>query len=223
MPTPPGPVSVSSRTAPARSRSAIAASSRSRPIVRFGGAGNARSPAAAGGGRRGGWRVERGIVREDRLVEVVQLGARLDPELLDEDLAGVPVGLQRVGLAAAAIQREHQLRVQALAPRVLAGQLLELGDQLGVAPGRQVGLDAQLQRRELQLLQPRDLGRRERRRGELRQRRPAPQRERLAQLAAARSRASGRQRLAAGGDQALEALGVELVGTHRAGGSPPAS
>ena len=57
---------------------------------------------------------------EDRLVEVVQLGARLDPELLDEDLAGVAVGLQRVGLAAAAVQREHQLRVQPLAPRVLA-------------------------------------------------------------------------------------------------------
>ena len=55
---------------------------------------------------------------EDRLVEVMELGAWLDPELLDEHLARVPVGLQGVGLAAAAIQREHQLRVQALAPRV---------------------------------------------------------------------------------------------------------
>ena len=52
-------------------------------------------------------------------MEVVQLGAWLDPELLDEDLAGVAVGLQRVGLAAAAVQREHQLRVQPLTPRVL--------------------------------------------------------------------------------------------------------
>ena len=83
-----------------------------------------RSPArprrvAPSAGCRGGWRVERGVVGEDRLVEVMELGARLDPELLDEDLAGVAVGLQRVGLAAAAIQREHQLRVQPLAPRVL--------------------------------------------------------------------------------------------------------
>ena len=39
LPTPPGPVSVSSRTELARSRSPIAASSSSRPMVRFGGPG----------------------------------------------------------------------------------------------------------------------------------------------------------------------------------------
>ena len=132
---------------------------------------------------------------EDRLVELVQLGAGLDPELLDEHLARVAVGLQRVGLAAAAVQREHQLRVQPLAPRVLAGELLELADQLGVAPGGQVGLDAHLHGREALLLQPRDLGRRERRRGELGQRRPAPQLQRLAQLRGRVLAASGRQRL----------------------------
>ena len=82
-----------------------------------------RPPGVAAVGRpaaRGGWGIERGVVGEDRLVEVMQLGSRLDPELLDEDLARVAVGLQRVGLAAAAVQREHQLRVQPLAPRMLA-------------------------------------------------------------------------------------------------------
>ena len=77
-------------------------------------------------------------------MEVVQLYARLDPELLDEDLACLAISLQRIALAAAAVQREHQLRVQSLAPRVLAGQLLELTDQLGVAAGDEIGLDAHL-------------------------------------------------------------------------------
>jgi hypothetical protein len=61
--------------------------------------------------RRRGWRVDRRIVAEDRFVEIVEVRSWLDPELLDEDVAGVAVGLKRVGLAAAAIQREHQLRV----------------------------------------------------------------------------------------------------------------
>ena len=127
-------------------------------------------------------------------MEVMELGARLDPELLDEHLARVAVGLQRVGLAAAAIQREHQLRVQPLAPRVLAGELLKLADQFGVAPGGEVGLDAHLHGREVLLLQARDLSRRERRGGELGQRRPPPQPQRLAQLRGRILAASGRQR-----------------------------
>ena len=163
-----------------------------------------------------------GVVGEDRLVELVELGARLDPELLDEHLAGVAVGLQRVGLAAAAVEREHQLRVQPLAPRVLAGELLELADELGVTPGGEVGLDAHLHGREVLLFQARDLSRRERRRGELGERRPAPQLQRLAQLRGGVLAASGRQRPAAVGDLALEALGVELAGHAPAGSSPPA-
>lgn len=68
----------------------------------------------------------------------------------------------RVGLAAAAVEREHQLRVEPLAPWVLAGELLELADQLRVAPSGEVGFDAHLHGRELLLLQTRDLRWRER-------------------------------------------------------------
>ena len=118
---------------------------------------------------------------ENRLVEVMELGAWFDPELVDEHLAGVAVGLERVGLAATAIQREHQLAMQPLAPGVLAGELLELADELGMPPGGEVGLDSQLHGLEVLLLQARDLARRERRGGELGQRRPAPQLQRLAQ------------------------------------------
>ena len=76
-------------------------SSASRPISAVGGSGSdGRRSGRPGGHSR---RVERGVVGEDRLVELVQLGAWLDPELLDEHLARAPIGLQRVGLAAAAI------------------------------------------------------------------------------------------------------------------------
>ena len=167
-------MSVNSRIDPARSRSPIAASSRARPIVRFGGAGNARTPRRKLGGVRGGAAID-GILGEDRLVEVVEFGARFDPELLDEDLAGVAIGLQRVGLAAAAIEREHQLGVQPLTPWVLGGELLELADQVGVAPGGELGVDAHLDGGEALLLQARDLRRRERRGREVGQRRSAPQ------------------------------------------------
>jgi hypothetical protein len=162
---------------------------------------------------RGGWGVDPRVVGEDRLVQVVQLSARLDPELLDEDLPRVTVRLQRVGLAAASIQREHPLRVQSLTPRALGGELLELADQFGVAPRSKVGIDAHLKRREMLFFSARDLRRRERCGREVGERRSAPQRQRLPQLRGRVFAPPGRQRPAAVGDQALEALGVELTRT----------
>ena len=68
---------------------------------------------------------------------------------------------------------------------------LELGDELGVAPEREVGLDPLLERDGAELLEPRDLGLGERLVEEVGERRAAPERERLAQ------RALGRRRVAA--------------------------
>ena len=70
--------------------------------------------------------------------------------------------MQRVGLPAAAVEREHQLAAQALAKRVLRDERLELRHQLVVAAEREVSVDAILERRETQLLQPSDLALRER-------------------------------------------------------------
>ena len=72
--------------------------------------------------------LERRVVGEDRGLQALELAARVEPEVLDQRVAGAPVGLQRVGLAAGAVEREHQLRVQALAVRVLGGQALQLAD-----------------------------------------------------------------------------------------------
>jgi hypothetical protein len=49
--------------------------------------------------RRAARRVELGVLAQDRLVQVTQLGPRLDPDLLDQDAAGVAVGLERLRLA----------------------------------------------------------------------------------------------------------------------------
>ncbi len=89
------------------------------------------------------------------------------------------VGLERLRLAAAAVQGEHQLAVQVLAERLLRHGGLELGDQIRVPAERELGLDARLECRPAPLLEAGDLGLRERlvgesRRAEVRARGRAP-------------------------------------------------
>ena len=96
---------------------------------------------------RGGLDVQRRVLAQDRVVQAPQLRPRLDADLLDERAPGVPIGLQRLGLAPAPVQREHPLRVQPLAQGVLGQQRIDLADDLLVAAGGEVGVDGQLGRR----------------------------------------------------------------------------
>jgi hypothetical protein len=89
--------------------------------------------------------------------------------------------MQRFGLPATAVQREHQLAAQALAKRVLRDERLELRHQFVMAAERQLSVDAILDRRETKLLEPGDLALREGLVSQLGQRLPAPERKRLAQ------------------------------------------
>ena len=73
--------------------------------------------------------------------------------------------------------------------------------------GRQVGLDRQLGRLQAQLLQPPDLGARERLVGQVGQSRAAPQRERLPRLAVGRLAGCARRV-----HQPLEVGRVDLIG-----------
>ena len=115
LPTPPGPVRVSSRTDPARSRSPTAATlvlAPDRAVRRH------RQPAVAQrarrrpprlrldrrlGGRLDGRR-ELGGVLQDVLVQLAQRLCGLDAELVDESPARGLEGRQRVGLSSGAIQ-----------------------------------------------------------------------------------------------------------------------
>ena len=153
---------------------------------------------------------ERRVLRQDPGLQRAQLGARLDADVLDQPLAGGAVGGERLGLAPVAVERRHQLRPQPLAQRVLADEALEVADQPPVAAERELGLDAQLERRGAQLLEPHDRGLRERRVGDVHQRGAAPLAER------ARERVHGalgiaRQHALALVERALEAPQVEAV------------
>jgi hypothetical protein len=128
-----------------------------------------------------GGRIEVRVLPQDGLLEVLKLAGRLQAELLGERASRVPVARKRVGLTTRAVQREHELRAQALAGGVLPGERLELRDQSGVAAKRQVGLDALLERCLPKLVEARDRALRELLVGEVAQSGTAPQVECVAQ------------------------------------------
>jgi hypothetical protein len=151
---------------------------------------------------------------QDPGLELAQLRARLKAQVLAHAAARVAVGLERLGLPAAAVQREHELSSKALAERVLADEPIEFAGDLPVAPERQVGVHALLEGDEAQLVEPRDLLPCKRLVGEVRQRRAPPQRQPLAQPA---RRAIGLARgecVLADADRSLEAVHVEILGAE---------
>ena len=164
-----------------------------------------------GRGRHGRVELERRILGEDRRFEPLELRARVQAEILDQDVAGAAVGVERVGLAAGAVEREHQLRVQALAEGVLGGEALQLGGDDGVAAEREVVLEPLLERVQAGAHQPVGLDRAGPEQRRVAQRRAAEQRERLAQQLGGFLVGLAARLL----DQRLEALDVELPGLER--------
>ena len=65
-------------------------------------------------------RLERRVVVEDGPFEPPELVVRLEPELLVEQAPPRAIDVERVSLAAAAIEGQHQLTAQPLAQRVPA-------------------------------------------------------------------------------------------------------
>ena len=123
------------------------------------------------------------------------------PELVDERARGRPVGLQRLGLAAGPVQREHELAAEALAVRVLGDRAPRARPTTSAcAPSARSRLDVQLGRREPQVGEARGLAlartpRRRDRRAAVRARARAPPRASPAARRARRRR--GRPRASA--------------------------
>jgi hypothetical protein len=90
---------------------------------------------------------------KDRLLELLQRWSRLDPQLLDQRCARIPVCLERVHLPSRPVERKHQMATQPLTEGMRPDQLLNLRDELAMSPERKVGLDALLERGQPQLLQ----------------------------------------------------------------------
>lgn len=84
---------------------------------------------------------------EDRLLEVAQRRPRLEPERC-ERAAGILVRRERVGLAAARVEGEHELSPHALAEWIGLHESFELGNELGGDSELEVDVDPLLQRRE---------------------------------------------------------------------------
>ena len=115
------------------------------------------------------------------MLERLELGGGIEPEFVAERGPQVGVGPQRFGPAARAVERQHELGGEALAERMLADESLQLADQLAGQATAQVGIDPQLDRLQAQLVEPEDLGLRERFVGEVLVGPTPPQAERFAE------------------------------------------
>ena len=118
---------------------------------------------------------------------------------------------ERVGLPPGPVEGEHQVPAQALAQRVLADELLELGQHLVVPAEPQIRVDSALDAREPQVVETRRLVPRERARREVGQRIAPPQVERAGEEHAREPGVRARERLPPVGQQQLEAGRVELA------------
>jgi hypothetical protein len=158
--------------------------------------------------------VELGTLFQHGAVQVLELTARFDAELVDELLAGVDERAQRIGLTAGSIQREHQLGPESFTER-------EVGDELPkhrygafvVAKGK-TRLDRLLERGGPQLVQPLDFRFHERFIGDVLERLATPQAQRLVELVECHSRRPPRRLLEPTGGirhRGLEPHGVDLV------------
>ena len=117
MPIPAGPQTIAQTIRPPRARASACAASRARARARRA----AASPLELYGqldDRQ--QRLEGRVLGEDLLLQAPELGARLDPDLLDQRRARLVVGLERLRLAPVAIEGEHALRVKALSQRLSA-------------------------------------------------------------------------------------------------------
>ena len=96
--------------------------------------------------RRHRGRLQVHVLTENAQLQLLERRTGVDPELLDERPASVLEHLERVGLPAAAVEREHQLSAQTLAKRVLCDERLELRHEVPVAAECQVSVEAVLDR-----------------------------------------------------------------------------
>ena len=110
-------------------------------------------------------------------------------------------------MPARAVEREHQLPAEPLTERFLADQRVELGDEGGVAPEGEVGVDAVLERLESKLGEVHRRGARRLAR-QVGERISSPQRERLLQQGGGLTRLGGARLF----DEPAETVEVALIG-----------
>ena len=144
-------------------------------------------------------------------MQVLQLGTRLDADLFDQRSPGCAVRLERLGLAPAAVERQHLQAAQALAQRVLGDQRLELRGDGRVAAERELRRDPVLERRDPELVETGGLGLRKRLERQVGERRATPERQSLAEQLRGTLGLVAAERPLALGEQALEPRQIEVL------------
>ncbi len=154
--------------------------------------------------------VERGVLLQDRALQLLERGRRLDPQLLDEHASRVLVRRERVRLPAGAVEHAHLERAEGLAQRLLVDERLDLCGEAPVSTEIEIGGDALLERRQAQVEQTRR-GRTGEGLVEVGQRRAAPESQGLGEQARRPARVAVGSRDATLGHEALELAEVEEV------------
>src|SRR5262245_34085156 len=97
--------------------------------------------------------VERCVLPENRLFQLLHALTRLEPEVFTEEVPRLPVDLEGIGLSTRSVQREHQLLSETLLKWVFGDEPFELADQLCVMPEGEIGVESRDQTRQPQLLE----------------------------------------------------------------------
>ena len=125
-------------------------------------------------GRHAG-QVEARVLGEHEALQLLQLGAGVDAQLVGEHRAGALVGRERVALPTTTIERGHEQRPERLPHRVPPHERLKLGHRRRGTGTSEVGGDPALERVEPQGAQASGVGVERRASGELGVRRAPPE------------------------------------------------
>ncbi len=118
---------------------------------------------------------ERRVMEQDPLLESLQRRRRIEPELVSKHRSELLVGPKRLGMAPAAIEREHQELPGAFAQRIVADGGVQHRDDLGGTPGLELRCRHLLDRVQVEVTESADVGLSELLVGEVRQRGAVPQ------------------------------------------------
>ena len=89
-------------------------------------------------------RLQARVMREHLVLQRLELGRRLDAQLVGEQFAQPPIGAECLGRPTSDVQGAHQLRPSSLAQRVLGDELFELADHRSVVAQRELGINLQV-------------------------------------------------------------------------------
>ena len=175
----------------------------------------ARCPSLASGSPPGAWRlcpVKLWGLLEDLLLQLAERGGGFETELVAQGPPDPLIGPERIGLAAQAVEGDHELAPGPFPQRVIGHMGFEADQSLRRSTQSQFGLGQLLDRSKANLFQPTGLQSGEPPVGEVGQGRTAPEVECLLQRGHGSLGLTAAEGVPAPGEQILETVGVDQAG-----------